>query len=418
MKSTCKTGLHVYVLAIVFLCLGFSQVLQAQLKTPDVHPKFVNPLPDPAVIDATGGGTYNIEMRQVVQWLGLEDVNGLPLNTTVWGYGPINNVTYPGPTFWAMQNKPINVTWKNNLPNNHLLPIDMSLHVAHPDNWVGKGIPTVAHLHGGHTESASDGIPDAWFTSNYKYKGHDFIKKKYYYSNDQEAATLWYHDHALGITRLNVYAGLAGFYLLRDATELGLGLPSGPYEREIVFQDRNFDTNGQLFMPAAGGDQADCQSPLDPNLNLEEPILPAQLPVPGGPSVEAEFFGEYIIVNGMAWPELDVEPRQYRFRLLNGSDSRFYYFEMQKMVEGNTVVVPFLQIGTDNGLLPSPVSLDNLLLAPGERADVIVDFSLSNGATITMINKGLDEPFGTLDDLLEDLAEGNVDLTRPTAQIM
>ena len=408
--------------ALLLLCLGLGSTVFAQLKDPASHPKFVNPLPDPSVIDATAGGDYSMEMAPATQWLGLVDVNDDPLYTNVWGYGLTGvGVTFPGPTFWAKEGNPVDVTWINNLPDNHLLPIDLSIHVAHPHTWFGHGIPTVAHLHGGHTESESDGIPDAWFTRNNTYKGHDYVKAKYHYDNDQESATLWYHDHALGITRLNVYAGLAGFYLLRDDNELSLGLPSGDYEREIVFQDRDFDENGQLIMPADGGSQGDCQVGAEggPFVN-EEPIIPEAEQTPGTPSVMAEFFGNYIIVNGMTWPYMSVEPRQYRLRLLNGSDSRFYFLELQRGASGDSIVVPILQIGTDDGLLYNPVAVNHLLLAPGERADIIVDFtglSVGPGTVLTWFNYGADDPFGGDPEgpAAEDLDD---DLTRPTAQIM
>ncbi len=407
---------------LLLLFLGLVQTLFAQLKDPVSHPKFVNPLPDPSVIDATAGGVYSMEMAPASQWLGLVDVNNDPLYTNIWGYGLSGGgVTYPGPTFWAKEGFPVDVTWINNLPNNHLLPIDLSIHVAHPHHWFGHGIPTVTHLHGGHTESESDGLPDAWFTSNYAYKGHDFVKEQYHYSNDQESGTLWYHDHALGITRLNVYAGLAGFYLLRDDNELSLGLPSGDYEQEIVFQDRDFDETGQLVMPADGGSQEDCQVGADgPPFENGEPIIPETEMVPGSPSVMAEFFGSYIIINGMAWPYKSVEPRQYRFRLLNGSDSRFYYMELQKGASGDSTVVPLLQIGTEDGLLYNPVAVSHLLLAPGERVDVIIDFTgmtVDANTVLTWFNYGADDPFGGDP---EDISPDDLDddLSRPTAQLM
>jgi spore coat protein A len=246
--------------------------------------------------------------------------------------------------------------------------------MAHP---VKGGIPVVTHLHGGHTESASDGLPEAWFTQGFKESGPFFVKKEYYYDNDQEAATLWYHDHALGITRLNVYAGLAGFYLLRDDNETNLAntgvLPGGPYEIEIVIQDRMFTDDGALFFPST-----------DPEI---EPGFPS---LPPGPSAIAEFFGDFILVNGAPWPKLEVEPRKYRLRFLNGSDSRFYVFELHDAEMGGTAQ-QFYQIGTDNGLLVTPVPLTKLLLAPGERADLVVDFT---GQTeLTLRNFGPDDPF-------------------------
>jgi spore coat protein A len=255
--------------------------------------------------------------------------------------------------------------------------VDPNIHIAHP---LKGGIPTVTHLHGGHTESASDGLPEAWFTQRFKEAGPQFVKKTYYYDNDQESATLWYHDHALGITRLNVYAGLAGFYLLRDENENALidggVLPGGPYEIEVVIQDRMFTEDGQLFYPSE-----------DPE------IEPGFDPLPEDPSAIAEFFGDFILVNGVAWPMLEVEPRKYRLRLLNGSDSRFYVLEFRDDDTGGAAQ-DFNQIGTDVGLLPSPVELDRLLIGPGERADVVVDFSsFAEGTEIHLRNFGPDDPF-------------------------
>jgi spore coat protein A len=210
------------------------------------------------------------------------------------------------------------------------------------------------------------------------------VKKTFRYDNDQEAATLWYHDHALGITRLNVYAGLAGFYLLRDNNEnqhIANGvLPGGDYEIEIVIQDRMFTSDGNLYFPSE-----------DPE------IEPGFDPLPDVPSIIAEFFGDFILVNSIAWPVLDVEPRKYRFRLLNGSDSRFYILRFDNEMQ-------FYQIGTDVGLLPDPVPLTELLIAPGERADLVVDFTDRYNDDIILQNFGPDDPFkgfnpdGTLSD--------------------
>ena len=342
--------------------LEFRLLLSVDLLDPLTVPKYASPLPAPAVIDATKGGRLNIAMQQTEQWLGLVDEENDPLMTTVWAYKWRGVVTYPGPTIEARSDVPVNVLWRNQLPDTHLLPLDTSLHWANP---AGEGIPTVTHLHGGHTESASDGLPDAWFTRNFKERGSGFVKRVYTYDNDQEAATLWYHDHALGITRLNVYAGLAGFYLLRDNNELSLInngiLPTGIQERAIVIQDRLFTEDGQLTLPT----EPELECPL-PN---GEPCDPTP-----DPSAVAEFFGDVILVNGVAWPELDVTPQQYRLRLLNGSDSRFYVLEFRDSQYGGTAGTPFLQIGTDNGFLDNPVMLNRLLLAPGERADVVVDF--------------------------------------------
>jgi spore coat protein A len=355
------------------------------LLDPATQPRFVNPLPNPLapgfafVPDSTTGGVdrYDIAIRQFTQHLGLYDAAGNPLPTTVWGYGTATQPpTYPGRTIHARRDRPVVVRWRNELataagPLPHLLPVDPTVHWALEEpgeHSIGDGahgpylgpIPVVTHLHGGHTRSDSDGLPDAWFTPGYEQTGRLF-NEWYTYDNDQEAATLWYHDHALGITRLNVYAGLAGFYILRDEAEEALiasnALPSGPYEVAAAIQDRMFRADGELYLPAMP----------------EHPDHP-------DPSVMPEFFGDVMLVNGQAWPRLDVEPRPYRIRLLNGSDSRFYVLSLSS---GRS----FRQIGTDTGLLPAPVELQQLTLGPGERADLVIDFSGDAGATVVLKNR-------------------------------
>ena len=398
-RTLVRHGAIMFMLATVFLPVS------AQLLDPATQDKFVNPLPIPSQVDAKAGVPLEMEMNETSQWLGLTDPNGNPLLTTVWGYGPLGGqVTYPGPTFIASKNEPVTVTWYNNLPSGHLLPVDPSIHIAHPQGvdpyafYATGKIPTVVHLHGGKTESASDGLPEAWFTQGFAEVGPQFVKQTYTYDNIQEAATLWYHDHALGITRLNVYAGLAGFYRLEDNHERDLVnnavLPKGSHDIEIVIQDRMFDTDGELFLPSADGDPWFGDA-------LGEP-----LELPFDPSIVAEFFGNYIVVNGMVWPYLEVEPRKYRFRLLNGSDSRFYVMELG---EG---AMNFLQIATDDGLLPNAVSLNQLVLAPGERAEIVVDFTGLENQSITLYNYGPDAPYkGAL--AAQDPADPNT-----TGQIM
>ena len=373
--SCCRKQLFLLLAALIFFTPVFGQFLD-----PASHLKFAEPLPTPGVINARNGGNFNIGMYETNQYLGLRNGN-TQLFTKVWGYGTsASTASYPGPTIRASRNEPVEVKWESQLPNNHFLPVDYSIHMAKPT----LGVPVVAHLHGGHTESASDGLPEAWFTKGFAEKGPHWVKQKYYYQNDQEAATLWYHDHALGITRLNVYAGLAGFYLLTDPTEQNLinqnVLPSGNYEREIVIQDRMFTTDGQLYFPSNASEFYDEIPPLAPT-----------------PTVLPEFFGNFILVNGMVWPQMRVEPRKYRLRLLNGSDSRFYIFKLENGAD-------FLQIATDDGLLPHPVPVNELLLAPGERIDVVVDFTGEAGNSFKLLNVGPDEPFkgfnpnGTMSD--------------------
>jgi spore coat protein A, manganese oxidase len=344
-------------LLLVFLLLPGIPRAQ-QLLDPRTQPQFVNSLPVPPVIDGRDGGTFTISISQFYQDLGLRNpATGQAMLTQVWGY----NGTYPGPTIMARKNVPLHFYWSNDLynpstlqPLPHLLPIDETIVWAFKDvpNWQQFGIPVVTHLHGGHTEAVSDGSPLSWFTPFFSKKGPEFQKgqnEPYTYNNDQDAATIWYHDHALGITRLNVYAGLAGFYLLTDNKEQQLQsehkLPAPEYDMGLAIQDRMFTADGQLYYPS----------------QPEDPGQPS-------PGVLPEFFGNIILVNGKAWPVLEVEPRQYRFRILNGSDSRFYNL----FLSGNN---NFWQIGSDQGLLTSPVQMNQMLLAPGERKEVVIDFS-------------------------------------------
>ncbi len=369
-------------LFIVFLFVFGSRNIFAQL-TPVVNPlfsrpvadaraiqKFVNPLPIVPRIDHTSGGQTTMYMGVGTHDFGL--LPGTQLNTTVWGYSPNPDaVGYLGPTLVTVKDVALNVQWINALGNSYPLALDETLHWAYAGhmgmpsmyNIENDGVPAVPHLHGGNTESESDGLPEAWWTPQYPNGpvGMDFVKTLYTYDNNQEAATIWYHDHALGITRLNVYMGLAAFYFIRDDNELNMiannQLPSGPYEIELAIQDKMFYPDGSLAYP-----------------DMPWMSMPGFTPWAGGPSVQPEFFGDVIIVNGKAWPVLDVEPRKYRFRVLNGSDSRFYNMTLNTNV---TTTKPFrwIIIGSDQGFLNAPLSQRELLIAPGERYDVVIDFS-------------------------------------------
>ncbi len=399
-----------------------SAFAQSMLLDPMLQPKFVNPLPIASRVTAKGPGkAIKADIKESEQFLGLYGGDGDQLETRVWGYKYSNastlrnggNGIYPGATIVAERDTPISVLWRNKLKDfnlkklapweAHLLPMDTSTHLASPQNLPKVGVPTVTHLHGGHTESASDGYPEAWFTKNFKETGPEFVKQTYRFDNDQESATLWYHDHALGITRLNMYAGLSGFYLLRDDTENQLGtdsvLPAEPYENEIMLQDRMFDANGELFMPFTNPEL----EPVNPLTG--EPFL-TLLP---GPSIITEFFGDFILVNGMTWPVLEVEPRKYRFRILNSSDSRFYILKFDNAMS-------LLQVGTEQGLMHQATELTELMLAPSERADIVVDFSGLENADITLLNLGPDAPFKGL-DAMGNVIGGSAD-PATTGQIM
>ena len=306
---------------------------------PVVLAPFVDPLPVPGplqpVTGTVGGAAYyEIPMRQVQQRLHRD----LPL-TTVWAYGE----AFPGPVIEAAVGQPVTVKWINDLRDtsgqlrtNHFLPVDTCLHG--PDT-AGAAPRTVVHLHGGKVAQKDDGYPEETFLPGQS--------RTNFYPNQQPPATVWFHDHALGITRLNVYMGLAGLYILRDPVENVLGLPSGANEIPLVIQDRKFRADGSLSYPALW---------------------------------EEHFFGDTVIVNGKVWPYLIVKQGKYRFRVVNGSTSRTYKLALSS---GAT----FQQIATEGGLLAAPVPLNHLTVMPGERADVVIDFApYANGTQILLTN--------------------------------
>ena len=260
--------------------------------------------------------------------------------TKFWSFGS----STPGLTFETRSGEPLLVEWVNALPNEHFLPLDRTIHGAEADK---PAVRTVVHLHGAKTGPESDGYPEDWIVPG--------KSSLYYYPNQQDAAMLWYHDHALGINRLNVYAGLLGTFFIRDSVEDALNLPKGKYELPLILYDRLLTHQGQLLYPVS----PDPQSPWVP-----------------------EIFGNAILVNGKLFPYLDVEPRKYRFRVLNGSNARFYNLSFVESASANPSEVPFHQIGTDQGLLSTPAPLTNLEIAPAERADLVIDFSQHRGARV------------------------------------
>ena len=304
-------------------------------------------LSDMGVIDATKGGTATIRMVNATHRF-----HQAMAATPTFAYRSNGGVQdYLGPVIVAKRNVPFNLTVVNELGAHPLAgAMDFGIDGAVP---LDATAPRAAvHLHGGNTDPASDGDPLDFF-------GHG-ASKTYQYGNTQEAAGLWFHDHALGITRLNVLAGLASGYLIRDANDPGDGtlLPAPPYEVPLVVQDRMFNADGTFDYP--------------PNTNEGTP----RRWVP-------EFFGDVATVNGKAWPQLAVAQGKYRFRVYNGSNARFYHFRFMS----GSLALGFFQIGTDGGLLDRPVSLTSLLLAPGERADLVVDFApLSPGAKVILTN--------------------------------
>ncbi|MCO1336807.1 multicopper oxidase domain-containing protein [Microbulbifer sp. OS29] len=346
------------------------------LLDPTAVDKFVNELPRPTEIRPQGSTPIKLPARPTHIWMGLRDKKGKRLMTQTWGFEYAGRIHSPGPTIRAREGQPVFVHWANELPGPHLFPIDRSIHLADVKNH--KAVPIVIHLHGGHTEWKSDGNPLAWYTGNYSETGPLFEKKIYEYDNSQDAATLWYHDHTLGMTRLNVYAGLFGFYLVGDENEDRLIqeklLPSEERTRVVAITDSLFSSDGQLYFPG-WRDQ--------PSSPVSHEVVEANWP---NPSHLDEFFGNFMLVNGMAWPKVSATPQVYRLRLLNASDTRTLILRIEENIS-------FVQVGGDGGFLDRPVQLDELVLAPAERADILVDFTAYEGRKLTLHNFGPDIPF-------------------------
>ena len=322
-----------------------SAAMLAAPKVPLINPtslaRFVDALPVPSVARAASqrkhpaypGRTlpcYRIEMRECKLHLHRD----IPV-TSLWGY----DGTFPGPTIQARRGEPLLVEWVNALPSRHFLPIDHTIHGAErgkPD------VRAVTHVHGARAPASSDGFPEDWYTP-----GHSAL---YHYPNGQDAATLWYHDHAMGITRLNIYAGLFGAYLVRDDDEQALNLPAGDYDIPLTLCDRLVAQDGQLYYPVS-----------------EDPAAPWVM----------QCNGNLVLCNGKIYPYFEVEPRRYRFRLINTANTRFFDLSLSHDQ-------PLQQIASDQGLLPAPLQRTRVELYPAERADVVIDFAGFAGKSIQL----------------------------------
>jgi spore coat protein A len=261
--------------------------------------------------------------------------------TGMWTIGG----TFPGPTLQTDIAQGMIVEWQNQLPSRHIFAIDHALHGAEktlPD------VRAVVHLHGGRTPAASDGYPEDWVIPGKSPSNSQTC----YYPSLQHAATLFYHDHTMGINRLNTYAGMMGFCILRDPREDSLALPTGRYEIPLLICDRMLRTDGQLEYPVSE--------------------KPGEVWVP-------EVFGDAILANGKLLPYLDVEPAIYRFRVMNGANGRFFRFSL-----ANKSV--FHQISSDQGLLSAPVPVKRITMAPAERADILIDFRSMAGQRVEFVS--------------------------------
>lgn len=305
--------------------------------------RFTEPLAQPPVWSATQLASRGLTMKE-----GVHRFHSQLGTTRTWGYG---GVPYLGPTIQVASGRPVSYTARNAL-GAHLLGVDKSLHGPDKPGTDDQARPrTSLHLHGGYTESASDGGPVETFTPG--------SSRRYNYTNDQQAASLIYHDHAMGTTRLNAYAGLFGAYLIRDP-RAEFGLPMGRYDVPLVLQDK-------AFLGPIGGATNELYYP--------DPWAP-------------EFFGDVMVVNGKAWPNLFVDRGVYRFRLMNASSSRFYHVRLS---DG----APLTQIATEYGLINAPLPLTSIVLAPGERAEVLIDFSRYAPGT-KLVLENVDLPAGVV----------------------
>jgi spore coat protein A len=428
-----KKQFYVFIAILAMLLVGFaavssqasSLVTQTWLPGDTIfsNSAFTSALPvfgpaNPALprVNALKNPILKITMKEIDQAV----LPGLPA-TRVWAYETRNALTgkllgpahWPAVTIETERFIPTIAKYVNDLPQwdptntstdsfnsnglvQGLISVDQTIHWANPLGDTGMmicmdvdcettpedpcckvytgPIPTVVHNHGQEVFSEYDGGPEQWFTSDGMHQGIDYRtldhpagnEAIYLYNNAQEAGTTWIHDHALGATRTNVYSGMAAFWFIRALITEPRNLPSGPYEIELALQDRQFDTNGQLFFPDGSGTDAD-QS----NLNGTPPnpgVHPFWIP---------EFAGDVMIINGAPWPYFQVEPRRYRFRLLDGSNARFYNLDFH---------APTYVIGRDDAYLDTPAQVNTVLFAPGQRVDVIVDFTGLNGQTITVTN--------------------------------
>ena len=390
--------------------------------------KFVQPLRMPgvdipiAVPDAAppawvqpGATHYTIDIGQFTDQLHPD----LPNPTRLWGFGQGGAFKHLGGIVASKRGDPVQITFRNNLPPDHILPVDTTIMgVAGSQNN-----RTDVHLHGGRVPWTSDGGPHAWWDPD-GHVGPSFINNavlrpgqsvpaneaEYYYPNDQGSRLLWYHDHSFGITRLNAYAGIASAYVIYDDYELALeasgGLP-GPLDPRTVYlvvQDKIFvgtdietlDPSWPLVMPASRPGDLWYAHVYEPGRwDLDAVVSPPD------PSVIPEFFGDTMLVNGTVYPTLEVEQREYRFRLLNACNARFLnprlvYARGRTFpddTEPGAIAGPaFIQTASEGGFLPAPAMLNGpgqvrLLLAPAERADVIVDFrDVPAGSTLILAN--------------------------------
>ena len=367
--------------------------------------------------DGKPSGVVQMGIYPIVSQTGIIDpATGAKLPTPGFGYGTsAATASWPGPTFEVNSFEPVTIRWNNELfgvkdfpftsLNGSKTVLDETVHWAYSIKgykdftMANDGIPLVTHLHGIAAEQFVDGFPEHFYSPGFVIKGPDFGSQDYEYPNDQQAGNLWYHDHTLGITRLTVYAGLAGFYFIRDDRDTGnqfntLGLPYGDFEKAYAIQDRMFKNNGELFFPAYPGEPFyDSFFP-----SLETPFDTTKA------AALTEYFGDFMLVNGKIWPKQLVRPVTYRMHLLNGCDTRYLTIQFFAVEPGATsfspgTAVPYTIVGSDQGLLNEPVGgVQKHVLPTGSRTDIVINFQKFPGKRIIMVNQGGDIAFRATDD--------------------
>lgn len=297
---------------------------------------FVDPLPRPEMLRPFAQGRYRVPIREVSATLH----RNLP-ETRVWTYG---SSAVP-PLIEVRRGEPVDVEWQNQLPAQPL--ISQKGFMVMGAKPVDSPSRTSTHVHGALTSAANDGYPEDWFAPG--------ASRTCHYPNDQQAAMLWFHDHAIGVNRLNIYAGLMGMYVIRDEHEKQMNLPSGRFEIPLMICDRILTKRGQLYYPS---------------------------PEQTG-DMEDEFYGDIMLVNGKIQPYCEVEARMYRLRIVNTAHARTFPLRFSNDI-------PFTAIGGDQGPLPSTVTTKRFDLAPAERVDVVVDFAHSRGENVVLVGDGFD----------------------------
>jgi spore coat protein A len=469
------------------LLRGFSTARAYAFSQSPIIRKFVDSLPGLTVAGANNLGQYltvmtadtatypNSDYYRLVGGQFTQQVHRDLPATKFWGYAQDGGTgdtaqKYLGGVIVANAGRPVRVTMRNNLPVAPVIPVDMTLMGANGSpGGTATGVNRMSvHLHGGFPPWISDGTPLQDFDPNGGYGVSCAFPPdmpapaagsyNYYWTNQQTARFMWYHDHAMGITRLNAYAGLATGYVLTDAVEQNLIvtgiLPAAAQTIYLVLQDKTFQADGSLWYPYQYEVIPPAPDPVPPSGRFDWSGPPATDPrvalnTLANPSTVPEAFLDTTVINGCCYPYLTVQRRHYRFRILNGCQARFYNLQLY-YAQSNTLTNPLsgevnlaapgpriTQVGTEGGFLPTPAALPsnpsapgvtqqqlvldpvsgnasyyNLLLAPAERVDILIDFTDVPTGSVLILYSDAPGPFPG-GDPRNDYYTGDPDYTTP-----